>query len=249
LRGYAYRRTFAGEYYAPVLACLNEAVRRDPGYSEAWAMLGWMHLDAARFGRTPDGNNQAAFDRALDAASHALGLDSGNVLALKALSSINHYMGNYAEGEKFARQAVAINPNDPDSLAQLGWRLAVRGNFTEGIPYLQKAIQRTLNPPGWYFHLIAIDECMHGRYVEMLAAAKKGAIDNSGISWSLTAIAYGGIGDKDAAREALTKMAEIAPNLARDPGAVYRGHGATDAIVETIVTGLRQAGWSEPVTR
>lgn len=249
LRGYSYRRTFSDSLYAPVLACLKEAVRRDPGYAEAWAMLGWLNLDAGRFARTPDGNTQAAYDQALNAASHALVLDGKNVLALKALSSINHYMGNYDEAEKFARQALALNPNDPDSLAQLGWRLAVRGNFEEGIPYLQKAIERTVNPPGWYYHLIAIDHYMHGRYVEMLAAAKKGATGNSGISWSLIAIAYAELGKKDAAHEALARMAEISPNLTRNPGAVYRGHGTTEAIVEMVIAGLRKAGWSEPVAQ
>ena len=48
-RAFAYRRTFAGELYPPVRACLEEAVRLDPNYAAAWAMLGFAHLDAVRF--------------------------------------------------------------------------------------------------------------------------------------------------------------------------------------------------------
>ena len=246
LRGYAYRRSFAKELHAPVQACLEAAVKRDPAYAEAWAMLGWLHLDAGRFGRTPGSDVERAYDRALDAASHAVTIDGDNVLALKALSSINHYMGHYDEGERFARRALEVNPNDPDTLAQLGWRLAVRGKFDEGIPYLAQAIERTANPPGWYYHLIAVDHYLHGRYAQMLTAAKSGVGDESSVSWSLVAIAHGALGNTTAAHEALARMAEISPQLARDPRAVYSRHGATDSIVNSLVAGLRKAGWSEP---
>ena len=49
-RAFAYRRTFAKKLYPPVRACLEDAVRRDPNYAAAWAMLAFAHLDAARFG-------------------------------------------------------------------------------------------------------------------------------------------------------------------------------------------------------
>lgn len=247
LRGYSYRRSFARELHAPVLSCLESAVKRDPEYAEAWAMLGWLHLDAGRFGYAADGDIESAYDRALEAASNAVTLDGKNVLALKALSSINHYMGHYVEGERFARQALEINPNDPDSLAQLGWRLAARGKFDDGIPYLMQAIERTVSPPGWYFHFVAVDHYLHGRYAEMLTAAEIGAPSKSTASWSLIAIAHGALGNGASAREALAKMAEISPELARDPAAFYRRHGTIDNTVDALVSGLRKAGWPEAV--
>ena len=246
LRGYAYRRTFPRQLHAPVLACLEATVRRDPDYAEAWALLGWLHLDTARFRWAPDSEIEHFYQQALDAASHAVILDGKSVLGLKALSAINHYLGNYDDGERYARQALTMNPNDPDTLAQLGWRLAVRGNFDEGIPYLRRAIGRSVNPPGWYYHLIAVDHYMQGRYAEMLTAAGAGNVEGSGISWSFVAIANGALGNKEAADEALTKMAETSPQIARDPAAVYRRHGATEAIVDALVGGLRKAGWTEP---
>lgn len=246
LRAHSYRRTFSAELHAPVLACLETAVQRDPEYADAWAMLGWLYLDAARYGRTRDGNADRAYDRALDAAAHAVALDGNNVLALKALSSINHYLGNYEEGERLARRALELNPNDPDTLAQLGWRLAVRGNFNEGIPYIKRAISRTVNPPAWYYHLVAIDHYMKGKYAEMLTDAKIGTLAGSPVSWSLVAIAHGALGNQTAARDALDKMAELSPLLGRDPAAAYRLHGTVDSIVDALVAGLRKAGWTKP---
>ncbi|UFI05423.1 tetratricopeptide repeat protein [Roseibium aggregatum] len=244
LRGYVYRRNFSRQLHATVQECLNSAVKRDPGYVEAWAMLGWLYLDSARFGLVADGKKELAFDSALNAASHALSLDGDNILALKALSSINHYMGNIEEGERLAKKALDLNPNDPDTLAQLGWRLAVVGKFEEGIPYLEKAIERTRNAPGWYFHLIAINHMLNGRYAEMLTAAKKGVLDGSGVSWCLVAVAQSKLGNKAAARAALEKMTDVSPGLGRDPGTFLRSHQASEQIVSSLMKGLKEAGWT-----
>ncbi len=244
LRGYVYRRNFSRQLHATVQECLNSAVKRDPGYVEAWAMLGWLYLDSARFGLVAVGKKELAFDSALNAASHALSLDGDNILALKALSSINHYMGNIEEGERLAKKALDLNPNDPDTLAQLGWRLAVVGKFEEGIPYLEKAIERTRNAPGWYFHLIAINHMLNGRYAEMLTAAKKGVLDGSGVSWCLVAVAQSKLGNKAAARAALEKMADVSPGLGRDPGTFLRSHQASEQIVSSLMAGLKEAGWT-----
>jgi TolB-like protein len=246
LRAYAYRRTFATALHAPVLGCLAAAVRRDPDYAEAWAMLGWLHLDAARFGYVSGADAERAFEQALGAASHAVALDGASVPALQALASIHHYLGHFAESERIQRQALALNPNDPDTLAQLGWRLAVRGNWDEGIPYLERAIARTVSPPGWYFDLITVHLYLEGKYPEMLAAAERSAAAGDGIGWSFVAIAQGALGNPDAARQALARMAALSPLLARDPAAAYRQHKPIESIVDALVAGLRKAGWTAP---
>jgi TolB-like protein len=245
LRSYAYRRTFSAELRQPLINCLQKAVQHDPEYAEAWAMLGWLYLDTGRFEQAQNGDVELIYDRALDAASHAVAVDGRNVLALKVLASINHYLGNYITSEGLQRRALELNPNDPDAMAQLGWRLAVRGRFEEGIPYLKKAIRRTVNPPGWYFHLIAVDYYLKGNFAEMLTAAKAGVVDGTAISYSLVAIAQAELGHDEAAREALEKMASVQPWLGRDPAAVYRMHGCTEDIIDAIVAGLRKAGWRE----
>lgn len=246
LQAYEYRRNFGSELYRLVRACLEKAVATDPGYAQAWAMLGWMHLDAVRFW---GGDPQVEFPLALDAASQARVIDDRSTVAIGALSAIHHYMGDYDESVRLGREALALNPNDPETLAQLGWRLSVRGNFDEGVLYLQRAIARTVDPPAWYFHLIAVHHLLQGDYEAMLAVSQASAGGGSGISQSFIAIAYGGLGDEIRAHAALKKMAEIDPELERDPAAVYRSHQATDEIVAALMTGLHNAGWVEPPSR
>ncbi len=115
------------------------------------------------------------------------------------------------------RGALALNPNDPDALAQLGWRLAARGNFDEGIPYIERAIARSANPPGWYFHLLAVNDYLKGDYAGMLKTAERSAVDGSGTSWSFIAIAQGALGHAEEARAALDRWAAMDSGSLRRP--------------------------------
>ncbi|XWN31072.1 MAG: hypothetical protein ROR55_27070 [Devosia sp.] len=245
MRAYSYRRTFAKTLFQPVVDCLDRAIQTDPDYAEAWAMRAWLYNDAARYNYVPEEEVQGSYLDGLEAASEALELDPSNVLALKAISSIQHHMGHYAEGERFARRALQINPNDPDTLAQLGWRLAVRGHFDQGIPYLERAIARTISAPPWYYALPAINDLMNARADDMLTNARKFARGGSPIAHALLAIAEARVGDQTAARAAL-KVMETDPHLAADPAKVFRSYGTTDDITATIMTGLRDAGWTPP---
>jgi TolB-like protein len=246
LRAYAYRRSFATELYAPVRACLEAAVARDPGYSDAWALLGWLRLDAVRFGYADKAAVAATSAGALAAARRATELDPKRVLALQALAAVEYYAGDHEGSERDQRAALALNPNDPDTMAQLGWRLAARGNWDEGIPLLRQAIDRTIDPPGWYFHLVAVGQFLHGDFEGMLATAERAAVDGSALSQSFIAIAQGALGHREAAAEALARMAAVDPRLARDPAAVYREHQTIPSTVDALVGGLRKAGWSPP---
>jgi hypothetical protein len=125
-------------------------------------------------------------------------------------------------------------------MAQLGWRLAVRGKFDEGIPILKRAIARSVRPPGWYYHLIAIDLYMKRDYEQMLSVAERSAVDGSGFSQTLIAAAAGALGNSEKARDALQKMSQYAP-VARDPAGYMRRHGATEEIVNAIMAGLQKA--------
>ena len=223
----------------------KQRCERDPDYAEPWALLGWLHLDAARYAFVPDAEVPREMGQALDFASKAVAIDPENVVALRALSAVQYHLGNFDESERIQRQALALNPNDPDTLAQLGWRLAFRGRWDEGLAYSERAIARTINPPGWYYDTITIHLYLEGRYREMLASAEHSAAgDSHGVAF--LAIAHGALGDRAAAQEALDTMAKQAPAFNRDPAAVWRRFHPLESIVDALMDGLRKAGWTEP---
>jgi TolB-like protein len=245
MQAYSYRFTNRSTLYPDVRECLEAAVEQDPDYAEAWAMLAFLRLDGARFGYDDvSGLDIAdAFAPARAAAAQALILDPENGQAIMALSTLEFYSGNYDESNRLARQAIDLNPNDPDGLAQLGWRLIVRGNFDEGLPYLEQAIARSVRPPPWYFHSVAVERMMRGDMRGMLAAAERAEADGSSPSAMLLAIAQAGVGQTEAARETVAVMAERWPLLASDPARALAMHHVEDSIVAALIDGLRTAGW------
>ncbi len=240
LRAYSYRRAFIQTEFEPVLDCLEEAVTRNPGYSDAWAMLGWLRLDGARYRFVPPERIEIEYTSALAAARRAYGIDPNNVLTLKALSAIHHHIGNYEESETFGWRAIELNPNDPDTLAQVGWRLAVRGKFDEGVPLMDRALERTVDPPAWYYHLLSIYHLIEGDARQALELGELSASKGSGFGSFLVAAAAGELGDSQKARQGLDGIA-LFPSLASDPSGFMRRHGATEEIVKKTMSGFVKA--------
>ncbi|MET4318345.1 TolB-like protein/Tfp pilus assembly protein PilF [Bradyrhizobium sp. RT5a] len=239
LRAYGYRRTFLRADFDPAMRCLEQSVQRDPGYSDAWAMLGWLHVDAGRLGFAGD-DRQKRYEKAQEAIFNALRLQPKNPLALKALAAAYHFTGRYEESQRLTRQLAELYPNDPEILAQLGWRLSVRGNFEEGVPILKRAIDRTLNPPNWYFHFIAVGLCLKGDWEQARRIAERSALGDSGFSQLVLATANAELGDREGTRQALENLARYDP-LARDPEGFLRRQGIADQTVGALVAGLGKA--------
>lgn len=246
LRAHAYRRRFDAGMRGPVLACLEKAVERDPANSDVWAMRGWLKLDQSRFPDIPDADRAAYSAAALEATSKAVELAPKNILALQAYAAVLHDRGSFDQAEQTLRTALALSPEDPETLHQLGWRLAVRGRLEEGVGYLRQAIARSIDPPTRYYNLIAVQEFIDGQYDEMLATARTSAAGGSPTGNVLLAIAStkSRNGSAEEASRALARMAELQPELARQPGAVFLRHGVTEGIVNKLVAGLMEAGWT-----
>jgi TolB-like protein len=119
LRTFAYRRTFSRELYGPSRACLEDTVRVDPSYPDGWALLAFAHMDEYRwYGLGPSHEQPVALDQALGAAERARELDPDSVTALSAYAAVQFYRGAFDEAESAQRRAVALNPNNPEMLAQ-----------------------------------------------------------------------------------------------------------------------------------
>jgi len=241
LRAFSYRRTFLKENFTPVLACLESAVVRDPEYSDAWAMLGWLHLDAGRFDFVGPGHLQEEYQTAYEAASHALLLEPENPLALKALASIQHYRGYYDESVALVRKALELNPYNPDTLAQMGWRLVVRENYEEGVAMLHRAISRTVNPPAWYFPGLAVYDLMTDDFDALQNSAKRASADGLPLGLALIAVADAEKGDLEGTRVAMERLSNADKLLYNDPDAYIRRHGATDAIANKFEEYVKRA--------
>lgn len=246
LQAYEYRRSANTREFEPVKACLLDAVEREPKYAEAWALLAWFQFDQGRFRLGKRDDWSSAIEKALISASKSLALEPENVQATKVLGAIQYYRGKFSESWRLLRKALAINPNDPNTLFQLGWRLALRGHLEEGIPLVEEAIARSVRPRSGYYRMLAVNHLLNGEFEEMLLTAELSNSPNNGKSLALLAIAHSKSNNRTAAQQALAQMELVDPHFARDPEAYYRSHRATEEIYNAVVDGLKDAGWQPP---
>jgi tetratricopeptide (TPR) repeat protein len=133
LRALEARRTQGREKLVAAGACLEEAVRRDPGYADAWELLSYSYLNEFRYGYGPRPYDTAALAQGVSTAGHAVELAPDGVLPLLALSTMHFYRREFAEAEEINRRLLARNPTNPEVLGQIGWRTAFARDWDEGI--------------------------------------------------------------------------------------------------------------------
>lgn len=136
----------------------------------------------------------------------------------------------------------ATNPNDPETVGNLGVMLGFQGQYSEAQPLLELAIERSTAPAPRYYQFMALAFMMKDDWDGMLSGTSYAVANDSGFGYALAAIAHGSVGNAQAARENLAKMAERWPQLAADPRATLASHRLDPAVIEVFVSGLRRSG-------
>jgi TolB-like protein len=124
----------------------RRALAIDPDYGLAHAYLALAEVLIGGYGAAPRAVLEAARDRALTATT----LAPEESRCHRILAVIQLFMRDYPAAEQSYRRALDLNPYDADTLAQMGYLLAIRGRAAEGLDWLDRAVG--LNPlhPPWY---------------------------------------------------------------------------------------------------
>lgn len=145
---------------------LEQSVRLDPDYGDAYALLANVYLAEHRFELNvlPD-----PLDRALAMAQKAAEIDPQNAYAHCWLAIAHFFRRENAQFRAEAERALNLNPNDPETLADIGHYYTFMGEFEKGVGLTRAAIE--LNPlhPGWYHFSFARDHYNRSEYEETLA--------------------------------------------------------------------------------
>ena len=168
-----------------------------------------------------------------------------SVRSLQSLAALHFARGEYDEAERVQRQAIALNPHDPESLAQLGWRLVVRGQWQEGGTLLQEAIDRSMVVPAWYHETLAVALYLGGDLQRARDEAELGKADCCP-GYAILAITEAALGHAAAARAALDEAVRQSPQLARDPVAYWANFQVAPEVIERLNAGLVKAGLQLP---
>ena len=137
---YVDRKTEIG--HSEVRTCLEASTTQNPNFSSGWSALSMIYGDEARNGFNVRDDN--ARQRALIAAQTAVAADAKNAMAHQYLAAAYFALGDDSGFRQAANEALMLNPNDPDILADIGNQLIQLDSLDQGVKLVLKAID--LNP-------------------------------------------------------------------------------------------------------
>jgi adenylate cyclase len=146
---------------------LERAVKVDPNYSYAWAILGWTHWIDATFGYSE--SSSESYKKAVEIAQKAMELDDKQPDVHALMGGIYLFQRQYnnaiAEGER----AIVLAPNVACNKALLAQTMLFAGRFEEAITLVKSAMRLNPHYPSWYLQPLAMAYSMLGEHEKAIA--------------------------------------------------------------------------------
>jgi TolB-like protein/Flp pilus assembly protein TadD len=197
---------------------LREAVRLDPDYAQAWAMLGLAYVRMGQYGAITAAE---AAPEARNAASRALDLDENSTAALSVLGNAERWDGNTEAAEILFKKAYELGPNDTVAMEFYGLFLEREGRLAEAETIYREMIR--IDPLSEKAHeRLAVTFNLRGMYAEAKEVIEKYKRINPNTS-TMRAVEYlaaRATGEWADAVSALTQTIEIDPDDVDAPAAL-----------------------------
>jgi TolB-like protein/Tfp pilus assembly protein PilF len=238
LRSFAYTYSATPEELAAARSGLEEAVRKAPAYSDAWAMLSFLCGQDHVHGYELHAN---ALEIATSAARRAVALGPSNHLAYFSLGQALWSQKDYDSFRDAAERAVVLNPMDGNSVAYLGELLTYAGSAERGMQLVERAKQLNPNHPGWYWFADFYQAYSQGNDRDAFSFALKAKLRGNPLAPMFLAAACGQLGDVDGGATAVSDLLKFRPELP----ALIRKQVAkvwNPEYGERFLEGLRKAG-------
>lgn len=169
LRGLMHMRGYGPDDNQLAHALFQKAVDRDPHFALAHSHLALATIAEHGYANAPP----EILDEALATARKAVALDEceGGCQRLLALIHVNRR--EFELAERHYRRAYLLNPNDANTLVQMGGLFARRGKLDEAMRWIDEGFRLNPFPPPWYSAALGNALYILGRYEEAAAALKE----------------------------------------------------------------------------
>ena len=234
-----------------------KAMELDPQYARAYSGVAMTYISDWGFlwGESPADDLQQAFEY----AQKAVALDDADNRSHAVLAIAYVCRHEYAQARVHQQKSIALNPNDADILAHMGYLLPLLGEHEEAVESGERAIR--LNPyyPRWYLSFLDGAYYAAHRYADAIAAFE--GIQSSfpdDLAW--LAASYAQLGQHDKARALMSdyissgetkpwwsNVPESEAEVERDPTGflkylIYMYPFKDQADLDHHIDGLRKAG-------
>lgn len=210
-RGRAERLKFTPEGNELALQLSEKAIAIDPGYSEAYFSLAWVHINCFRWAWCGDRPQDQALDRASRAAQRAVALDPDSSLAHWVLANATMQRGDLEQAVIEYDRSIALNPNSAGVLADSTEVLVYMGRMDKAVERIQAAIRLNPHHPDWYLWTLAWAQYFAGDYEAGLEALQNMA-DMPNLARRTQAALLVRLGRVEEARTAIARLLEKAPD-------------------------------------
>jgi len=242
LRYYDYQTTIDPGRHDAIKVCLENAVKLEPKFAEAWAVLANIYMQEKRFRFGAAIASDVSMANARTAIDHAIALDPLESTGYLMLSTWYFTMGDLDKFREAGERALSLNPNASDLLAHYGMRLASVGDDKRGLALVERAIKINPGHPTWYHFPKVLILLQHGQYADAMRILEKVHMPRFFWTYLLRAALYGHLGQQEQAREAAKELYAILPNFSRDSGELVSMWQMNDTLKTQLFDGLRKAG-------
>ncbi|MBP0463702.1 hypothetical protein J5Y09_07250 [Roseomonas sp. PWR1] len=247
IRFYQYWRTFDRRMFAMLREDLEDAIRREPCFADAYACLSLLLADGYRYGYVAGDERAGCLARALTLGRRAVDLAPLSSHSHHALGMAYWFGGDVPSAVAALETGLHLNPNDTDIMAELGVRYANLANWERAVPLLEGSYMRNPAQPSTYRIGLALWHLWHGRFEAALSEARK--VDAPGVvyGYAAEAVAAAELGLWHDAATAVRALRAIRPDYLLHAKADLTQRNLHPRLVELVTAGLaKAAGASAP---
>jgi len=213
MRGMEHKERFLREDMLIAREYFEQAVEESPGFAMAHGWLAWTWFFDVYMGWVDD--PEASLRKTFAAAREAVRLDPGLDFAHWALGAAHLAAGDQESSLLAFDEALRLNPNNSDAMANRAWALSFSGRADEAVENIGSAIR--LNPyfPSWYYWGLGIAEYSRGEHRRAMDALKKMDHHNTQ-SLAFLAAAAVRTGDPGRGAKAVEQLLQLEPGFTID---------------------------------
>ncbi len=241
VKGYSLYQRYTKADNAKARELFERAIKLDPGFAAAKAMLAWTYLIDATYGF--GGSRILSFKRAVALAQDAAAIDDTQPEVHSLLGGIHLLQRQYEEAIAEGERSIALNPNNAMSYILLSQSMRFAGRFEEAVDHAETAIRLSPYYPAWYLTVLSHAYRDAGRYEDALESYKQ-LLDRCEKGecpplWAHVGLAgvYIELGREEEARHHAEEVLRLHPNFSLKTwrkGFAYKDSAHVDRLVETL---------------
>jgi len=227
--------------HARALEAIERAVQQEPDSATLIAVRAQLYLDMYRFGFNLQGSRQQALDEGTRGAHAAVQMDPQNPRAYHALFLAQFAHGDLRAFREAGKRALALNPNDTDTLADFGLHLIMSEEDELGRLFMKVALALNPEPPDWYWFAFFSLHFARDEFEDALDMALRA--QNESFYWMhcMQAVAYAQLGMMDEATAAVQRLLGLFPDFP-DQARPEVARWLSPARAARVLENLRRAG-------